>query len=97
MCESWARQEKRGIREDASSGNLSRAICRIWSYSDVLDARGAEPRGYRRLSPRSFRFFFPLLCRGTRGESVICVGSMGDFFTVAYSHPGFDSKLRSRV
>jgi len=36
MCESRTRQEKCGIREEASSGNLSRVICRIWSSSNAM-------------------------------------------------------------
>lgn len=69
---------------------------------NVLNARGAESRFRREdiadclLVPFDF---FLLYVGEWRGESVICVGSMGDFFsfTVAHSDPGFNSKLRSRV
>lgn len=102
ICEPRTRQEKCGIREDAtSSGNLSRAICAGSGVAATfLDARGAEPlppRGYRRLSPRSFRSSASPLSENTRGERDLCWERMGIFFTVAYSDPGFNSKLRSRV
>lgn len=97
--ESRTRQEKCGIREDRH-----REIYPVrfaGSCSDVLDARGAvslPPRGHRRLSPRSFRSLSSPLSENARGERVICVGNIGGiFFIVAYSGPGFNSKLRSRV
>ena len=43
-----------------------------------------------------FDFFLSSLSENTRGERDLC-REHGDFFTVAYSDPGFDSKLRSRV